>query len=545
VSEFRNDFGTTIFKQKYALFPEQTWAEKCDDIAGDVTQNLMPPDMMKQLASYMKDFKFLPGGRYIYYAGRLASFYNNCYLLKGEEDTREEWGNLLKRGSDCLMSGGGIGADYSVFRPSGAPLGRTGGIASGPIPLMNSLNEVGRNVMQGGSRRSAIYASLNWMHGDAGEFLTMKNWHDQEIHKGYSVADAKMDNFNYHAPLDMTNVSLNYDNKFLDQVQNGLLPQTFVDNCKQALRTGEPGFSFNFGDKEDETLRNACTEVTSADDSDVCNLGSVNMGAIGTLDEFREVVRLASGFLVCGTITADLPYDKVYQVRKKNRRLGLGLMGIHEWLLQRGYTYGMNPELRQWMEVYREESERAANSMCDRLSISRPVAYRAIAPTGTIGILAGTTTGIEPLFAVAYKRRYLVGSDNWKYEYVVDSTAEELVTKYDLDPNKIETSLSLVNDFERRLSFQADVQDYVDMAISSTINMPSYGTEHNNEDTVLPFAEVLAKYAPRLRGFTVYPDGARGGQPLTTCTYKEAKKHKGMVYEENSDAACGGGICGI
>ena len=546
MSEFRNDFGATIFKQKYALFPDQTWAEKCDDIVGDVTQNLMPPDMMEQLAGYMKAFMFMPGGRYIYYAGRLASFYNNCYLLKGEEDTREEWGNLLKRGSDCLMSGGGIGADYSVFRPSGAPLGRTGGIASGPIPLMNSQNEVGRNVMQGGSRRSAIYASLNWMHGDAGEFLTMKNWHDQEIHKGYSVADAKMDNFNYPAPLDMTNISLNYDNKFLDQVQNGLLPQTFVDNCKQALRTGEPGFSFNFGDKEDETLRNACTEVTSADDSDVCNLGSVNMGAIATLDEFREVVRLASGFLVCGTITADLPYDKVYQVRKKNRRLGLGLMGIHEWLLQRGYTYGMNPELRQWLEVYREESERAANSMCDRLSISRPVAYRAIAPTGTIGILAGTTTGIEPLFAVAYKRRYLVGAGNWKYEYVVDSTAEELVTKYDLDPNKIETSLSLVNDFERRLSFQADVQDYVDMAISSTINMPSYGTEHNNEDTVKPFAEVLAKYAPRLRGFTVYPDGARGGQPLTTCTYKEAKKHKGMVYEENSDAACGGGgICGI
>lgn len=542
---FKNEFGETIFRNKYANHPEQTWDEKAHLIVKSVTENLMPPDLQGELEKYIADMKFLPGGRYIYYAGRQAKYFNNCYLLKGEEDTREEWGNLLKRSSDCLMSGGGIGIDYSVFRPGGAPLGRTGGTASGPIPLMNSVNEVGRNVMQGGSRRSAIYASLNWQHGDAPEFLKMKNWSDQVIHEGYTVHDAKQDNFNYHANLDMTNVSLNYDDNFLDHVQNGHLPQTFIENCEQALRTGEPGFSFNFGDKEDETLRNACTEVTSADDSDVCNLGSINMGSIDSLEEFRDIVRLSSGFLVCGTITADLPYRKVYEVRKKNRRLGLGLMGIHEWLLKRGYKYEMVAELRQWLEVYREESERSANSLCDRLSISRPVAYRAIAPTGTIGILAGTTTGIEPLYAVAYKRRYLRGAKQWRYQYVIDSTAEQLIQQYSLDPDEIETSVSLTDDFERRLAFQADVQDYVDMAISSTINMPAWGSDLNNEDTVQPFAETLAKYASRLRGFTVYPNLARGGQPLTMVSYEEAKGQEGIEYEENSEEACGGGICGI
>jgi ribonucleoside-diphosphate reductase alpha chain len=373
----------------------------------------------------------------------------------------------------------------------------------------------------------------------------MKDWESMSIADGVSYADSKRADFNNHAPLDMTNISLNYDNAFLDHIEQGHLPQIFIDNCHNAMKTGEPGFSFNFGDKENETLRNACTEVTSADDSDVCNLGSVNMGAIDTLEEFRDIVRLASGFLVCGTLTADLPYDKIREIRKKNRRLGLGLMGIHEWLLKRGYEYGMNKELRQWMEVYREESERAANSLCDRLDISRPVAYRAIAPTGTIGILAGTTTGIEPLFAVAYKRRYLVGGDQWKYEYVVDATAEELIQNYGLDPDKIETSMSLVDDFERRLSFQADVQDYVDMAISSTINIPSWGTEKNNEGRVHEFATILAKYAPRLRGFTVYPDGARGGQPLTVCSYTEAKSNEGMQFEENSESICAGGVCGL
>ena len=545
MSEFKNSFGDTIFQHKYANYEGQTWKEKCELIADDVTENIFNDKHRLGLTKYMQEFKFMPGGRYIYYAGRQAKFYNNCYLLKGEEDTREEWGRLARRSSDCLMSGGGIGIDYSVFRPAGAPLGRTGGTASGPLPLMCSINEIGRNVMQGGSRRSAIYASLNWRHGDAKAFLNMKDWESMSIADGVTYADSKRDDFNNHAPLDMTNISLNYDNAFLDHIEQGHLPQIFIDNCHNAMKTGEPGFSFNFGDKENETLRNACTEVTSSDDSDVCNLGSVNMGAIDTLEEFRDIVRLASGFLVCGTLTADLPYDKIREIRKKNRRLGLGLMGIHEWLLKRGYEYGMNKELRQWMEVYREESERAANSLCDRLDISRPVAYRAIAPTGTIGILAGTTTGIEPLFAVAYKRRYLVGGDQWKYEYVVDATAEDLIQNHGLDPDKIETSMSLVDDFERRLSFQADVQDYVDMAISSTINIPSWGTEKNNEGRVNEFATILAKYAPRLRGFTVYPDGARGGQPLTVCSYTEAKSNEGVQFEENSEAVCAGGVCGI
>jgi len=342
MSDFRTSFGENVFRNKYALHKDQTWAEKAADIVRDVTTNLMPVEDQEQLQQYITEFKAIPGGRYIYYAGRQASFYNNCYLLKGEEDTREEWGKLCMRASDCLMSGGGIGIDYSVFRPSGSVLGRTGGTASGPIPLMNSINEIGRNVMQGGSRRSAIYGSLNWQHGDASEFLKIKNWGDMKIGKDYTVADAKRHDFNYPAPLDMTNISLNYDDKFLDQTSSGLLPEIFVENCRQALMSGEPGFSFNFGDKEDETLRNACTEVTSADDSDVCNLGSVNMGAIDSLEEFRSVVRLASGFLVCGTVTADLPYKKVYEIRKKNRRLGLGLMGIHEWLLKRGYTYAVS-----------------------------------------------------------------------------------------------------------------------------------------------------------------------------------------------------------
>jgi ribonucleoside-diphosphate reductase alpha chain len=289
------------------------------------------------------------------------------------------------------------------------------------------------------------------------------------------------------------------------------------------------------------------TEVTSEDDSDVCNLGSINMGNIGSLEEFKRVVELASKFLVCGTLRADLPYEKVYKVREKNRRLGLGLMGIHEWLLQRNYQYEVTPELHEWLKVYRDESKRAANEHCDRFYISRPVAYRAIAPTGTIGILASTTTGIEPLFAVAYKRRFLTEGTKWKYMFVVDGTAQRLIQDYGLDPDNIDTAYKLSHNYEQRIKFQADIQDYVDMSISSTINLPAWGTSGNNESSIQHFAETLAKYAPRLRGFTCYPDGSRGGQPITECDYSEAIKHKGTVFQEHDVCLLTGhgGTCGV
>jgi len=544
MSEFRTAFGENVFRFKYAQGPGDTWAKLAtrlvDDVCGTrggTIHKLMSDDDRKQLVEYIKDFKFLPGGRYLYYAGRPYKAYNNCYLLRAEEDTREEWSAVTWRAMSCLMTGGGIGIDYSRLRPSGSALQRTGGTASGPIPLMYAINEIGRNVMQGGSRRSAIYASLNWKHDDINQFLAAKDW--SPVVKAQKEID-----FNFPAPLDMTNISVNYDDASLvGGLENNPI---FQKNCRQAMMTGEPGFSFNFGNKENETLRNACTEVTSEDDSDVCNLGSINLGNISNLDEFKSIVCLASKFLVCGTLRADLPYEKVYKVREKNRRLGLGLMGIHEWLLQRQSKYEVTPELHEWLKVYQDESERSANEHCDRLYINRPVAYRAIAPTGSIGILAGTTTGIEPLFAVAYKRRFLTEGTKWKFQYVVDGTAQELIKNYSVDPDSIESALDLSSDYERRLKFQADIQDYVDMSISSTINLPAWGTSGNSSSDVERFTTTLAKYATRLRGFTSYPDGSRGGQPLTSVPYSEAVKHKDAVYDEVIDICdiTKGGVCG-
>jgi len=549
---FRSKFSEDIFNLKYKHEGAETWDQLASTLVTDVCGEFLQKDDVQRLYEIIRDMKFIPGGRYLYYAGRPNKFFNNCYLLRAEADTREDWANLSWKAESCLMTGGGIGVDYSVYRPSGAPIKLTGGSASGPIPKMSMINEIGRRVMQGGSRRSAIYASLNWRHGDIMDFLRAKDWQNMPVAgTGKSLWDVKQEDFNFPAPLDQTNISVNYDDRWLMQYfADGSLGNVFIENVRQAMRTAEPGFSFNFFDKENETLRNACTEVCSEDDSDVCNLGSINMGRIENIREMAEVVELATKFLICGTLKAKLPYEKVELTRAKNRRLGLGLMGMHEWLIQRGERYEVTIELHNWLAVYKGISDKISKATADRLSISRPIANRAIAPTGSIGILAGSSTGIEPLFAVSYKRRYLRGN-TWRYQYVVDSAASELIDRYGTDPEQIESALDLAGDYERRMKFQAEVQDYVDQSISSTINLPAWGSKLNNEDTVPEFAHTLAKYAPRLRGFTCYPDGSRGGQPLTSVPYSEAVEKLGEEFDEHvethdiCDISGTGGTCGV
>ncbi len=548
---FRTKFSEDIFNHKYRHEGCETWQELSKTLVEDVCKDKISQLEKEELIQVISDMKFIPGGRYLYYAGRQYKAFNNCYLLKCEEDSREDWAELSWKAERCLMTGGGIGSDYSIYRPKNSVITKTGGLASGPLSKIKMINEIGREVMQGGSRRSAIYASLNWKHQDIGEFIHAKDWYKMPV-KGtnFSIGELKEMDFNYAAPLDMTNISVNYDTEWLENYRKtGDVGSVFLDNIKQALKTSEPGLSFNFYENENETLRNACTEVTSEDDSDVCNLGSLNMANITSKEEFNKIVDLATKFLICGTLTADLPYEKVNKVREKNRRLGLGLMGVHEWLLKRGYKYEVTPELHDWLSIYKNRSNYTARKFADKLEISRPIKVRAIAPTGTIGILAGTTTGIEPLFAVAYKRRYFKGDGKWVYQYVIDGTAKILIEQLGVDPDTIESAIDLASDYERRIKFQADVQDYVDMAISSTINLPAWGTELNNESQVVSFAKTLAKYAHRLRGFTCYADGSRGGQPLTPVSYNEAKESEGVEFEEIFADICSisgkGGHCGV
>lgn len=542
-------FAASVYESKYAWKDEDgNPVEQWSDTAHRVTKNVLgalgyteADAEFQRIRQFIAERKFMPGGRYLYASGRDLHQVQNCLLLRAV-DSREGWAELLSNSAMALQTGAGIGIDYSDVRPSGSPIRRTGGVASGPLALMRMVNEVGRGVMQGGARRSAIWAGLNWKHGDIEAFIDIKNWSEE-------LRGMKERDFNFPLEMEYTNISVLLDDAFFEAFEDEThelhekAHRVYNLGVKRMLKTAEPGFSVDIGENAGETLRNACTEVTSCDDSDICNLGSVNLSRVSSLEEMDEVVRLGTLFLLAGTVYSDVPYDRVDETRTKNRRLGLGVMGIHEWLLKNGESYGPSRELEKYMHVYTWSSH-YAEEYADEHNLSVPIKTRAIAPTGTIGIVAETTTGIEPIFCVAYKRRVktaqATGKDAISYQYVVDPTAKRLIEE-GVKPEDIEDAYLLSYNVEKRVAMQAWMQQFVDHGISSTMNLPEVITDPAE---VADFADLLYGYLPKLRGITVYPDGARGGQPLTAVPYEMAEGKEGVVYEEAEDAFCKGGSCG-
>lgn len=536
-------FAQTIADNRYAhttidfatgLQRKETWEEIAYRTVNNVLDALpgaVAPRTVVQIQHAVRARKFMPGGRYLYASGRPFHQTQNCLLLRAQ-DSREGWGQLMQHCTQALMTGAGLGVNYSHLREEDSPLARSGGTSSGPLSLMEMVNSLARGARQGGARRGAIWAGMRWSHPDIHKFINVKNW-------SHDLRAMKEKDFNAWAPLDCTNISVCLDDAFFTAYHMPWHPEHNIARgvywavIANMLETGEPGLSIDVGRNAGEDLRNACTEITTADDSDICNIGSINLARIDTIEEFRTMVELGTIFLLAGSVYSDVPYPHVRDVRTKNRRLGLGLMGVHEWLLKRGRTYGPDAELGKWLEVYAQSTD-IARAYAAQYGLSAPVKTRAIAPNGTIGIVAETTTSGEPMLYVAYKRRFRDG-DVWKFQYVVDPCAKRLIES-GVSPDAIETADTLSADVERRVSFQAWLQTYVDHAISSTINLPRWGSVLNNPSRIVPFGEMLLKYLPHLRGITVFPDGSRGaGQPITHVPYAEAFDAEGETFVEGGD----------
>jgi ribonucleoside-diphosphate reductase alpha chain len=579
-SVFQSSFAESIYTQRYRKKGED-WTPDAGGTPSRVVRPVMDAIGMgsspeaDRLIQFLFERKWFPGGRYLANAGTDHKQVQNCLLMRAE-DSRQGWADLVHKQLMGLLGSAGTGTVYDAIRPAGALIRSNQTAAPGPLPLMHAVNEGGRGSRAGGGRRAAMWAGLSWWHADIFKFIELKNWNEQVVDtteqgEKITVGMLKEADFEYPAPMDMTNISVILDRNFFDvfegkattapvwddetaqYVDSDVAPdggdwqawalEVYSQTLRAMLTTAEPGFSVNYNNAM-ENLRNACTEVVSVDDSDICNLGSVVLSRIDDKEELAEVTRLVTLFLIAGTFYSDVPYEKVAEVREKNRRLGLGHMGGHEWLLKRGKRYGPDDELGEWMDVWERESDAAADYWADVLGINRPLGVRAIAPNGTIGILAETTTSAEPMFAAAYKRRIYnngdPGNTKTEYEYVVDPVAARLVAE-GVDPSLIEDSASLAYDPERRIAFQAWLQQWVDQSISSTINLPA---KENQVFSTEEFGGILYKYLPQLRGITCYPDGARGGQPLTPWPLEDALAKQGVRFEEHEEA-CVGGLCGV
>lgn len=548
---FSTELAASVYQSKYAR-PGETWdgtARRMTTVLDSLPQTLGAPSrelLKEQVYLAVRDRLFIPGGRYLYAVGNEYHQVQNCLLLRAE-DTREGWAETSWKSEMALLTGAGIGVYWGDIRPGGSLVKRTGGVASGPVPKMIAVNELGRAAVQGGNRRCAIWAGLPWDHADVERFIRVKDWPEW-------LRAVKDDDPSVSAPMDMTNISVCLDDTFFEAYGNPSHPKhdmaqrVYWKAVDKMTTTGEPGFSVDLGEKSEEKLRNACTEVVSADDSDICNLGGLVLSRYDTPQEFGEAVRLGTLFLTAGTCYSDVPYAKVAEVREKNRRLGLDLIGVHEFLLKRGLKYGTD-EAFEALAPYMAEYERAleyAHSWQDQYGLSHSVAATSGAPTGTRGIIAESTTGWEPVTAAAYRREVIQSStldgDVRETYYTVDPTVARLIDQgYLLPDEEVEDSFSLAYDYERRFRMQAFAQAHTDQAISMTINLPHPMTTDTEQRA---FGDTLIRYLPQLRGITVYPNGARAGQPITPCTVEEALAGGDVIISEDEEK-CLSGACGI
>jgi len=534
---FESEFANSIFKDKYSMNKQESWSDTCKRVVSSVCGQYLSGDKQEQIYDLMFQRKFIPGGRYLYSAGRPYHQIYNCFAFRAD-DSREGWADLAYKSSVTLMSGGGIGVEYSAVRGEGNIVKRTGGICTGPISLIGMINDLGRGIINGGNRRSAIWAGLSWKHSDIFKYMIIKNYSDLLLAAKDSIKELPL-------PFELTNISVTYDTEFWVAIENKQHPlhkhakDVWKLNCLQAFKTAEPGFSFNFL-KDNENLRNACSEYTSEDDSDSCNLGSVWINRINSKEEMAHTVKYATYFLLCGGLYSDSPTEKIAAVRKANNKIGLGIGGVHEWLMSHKYEYCVPQELHKLLNIYEQESDAWAYIGSKELGVSIPKKKRSIAPTGTIGCIAESTTAIEPLFCCSYKRGYFK-EGTFVRQYVVDGAVKRLLAN-GIKIEDIKDSYDI--QFKQRVKLQADFQNYVDMSISSTCNLPEWGTESNNESTLDNYSNTLLKYSKRLRGFTCYPNNARQGQPLERCDLKEALENEGKIFEDKIQE-CKGGVCGM
>lgn len=251
-------FSDTILDHKYFYkeIGETSWEDVARRVAWEIVGKSYPR-MFLPVFEAIRDRKFMPGGRYLYASGRPYPQVNNCFLFD-VEDSRQGWADLTSRVTNGLMTGGGIGTVYSKLRPNGAKIKGMGGTSTGPLALMQMINECGRHIMQGGSRRSALWAGLHWNHGDIFDFIELKNWTQE-------VRDLKAKDFNFPATMDGTNISVILDDDFFSAYNNPLhtmhahARSVYWKVIKRMVKTGEPGFSIDVGKNAGEHLRNALT----------------------------------------------------------------------------------------------------------------------------------------------------------------------------------------------------------------------------------------------------------------------------------------------
>ena len=515
----------------------------------------------------------------------------NCFVLGGtpDDDSREGWGKLL---SDALIisgTGGGIGINFSEIRPRGTLIAGTGGTATGAVSLMRIVNAVCEEIKAGGNRRSALMFCLNHDHPDIVEFLDAKLDLGQINNANISVV------FMNESPEDFFEKVRNGDNH--DLTWKGKVVQTIKARdlwdklVSNALKNGEPGIlNFHLANKMNNILytrklvsTNPCGEIALSTNGNCClgalvlprfvnNSKSKNLRDRVDWEMLHTSVSRGVRFLDDVLTVNHYPIPETEAESKAIRRLGLGIMGLHDMLLKLGLKYS-SEEGRDFVDKIMTFIKHASYDTSTYLALEkgpfpefdaekvfdngfvntlkpsirnkirdyglRNCAILTIAPTGTTSIVQGVTSGIEPIFAAAYNRRFRNDSDRIDSEIVVHPLFEQFV-KSDGDVSHFENSDEISpND---HFAMQAICQKHVDNAISKTVNIP----QDRYTDAML--SDLYMKYVPHLKGTTIYPVGSRKDTPLEPIPTQAALAlvlANKVVSEQESIDTCVSGTCGL
>jgi len=516
----------------------ETWDGCCQRVA-----RLISSVERKNQSFYFDSFyemiynrDFLPAGRILRNCGRPRGTLFNCYHLPCGDSIEE----IAKFMNDALIlwaDGGGVGCNFSLLRPKGDSILGKGGRSSGLVSFIKAADGLAETIESGGARRAAALASVEVSHPEVCEFIDAKLEHGKLPHFNISVVIDE--EFLYAVEQDK-----DWTFKFKQRSYGSMKARDIWDKIiTNMIKCAEPGLlnwdclkKNNSYYYDPVSGTNPCGEAVLAP-YDVCNLGSLVLpnfitGNIYTnWKKLEGVVELAVRFLD-NVIDVNKYSLKEIDIKAHNsRRIGVGVMGLAEYLFAKKLRYGSQKSLEETEKVMRAirdtiyrtfvklADEKGAFPKFDksnyvnasfvrklpgdlRLDIknhgSRCVTGMAVAPTGTISLLADVTSGIEPLFSKAYIRKDRVGERIYVhpiYEQFLLS-GEEIpdwfVDSFDLEPKD-------------HFNIQAAVQRYVDGAVSKTINMPA-GT------TPQQLSDLLLEYIKELKGVTVYVDGVRYGQ---------------------------------
>jgi ribonucleoside-diphosphate reductase alpha chain len=504
----------------------------------------------------MADAKFLPNSPTLMNAGRPLGQLAACFVLP-VEDSMEGIFGALHHAALIHKSGGGTGFAFSRLRPKNSAVGTTGGVASGPVSFMKIFNTATEQVKQGGTRRGANMAILRVDHPDIMEFIFSKE-NSRELNN-FNISVGVSDEFMQAVAKEETYDLIDpRDQKKVGTLNAAEVYQTLVT---QAWKNGDPGIIFLDRINRDNPTpqlgeiesTNPCGEQPLLP-MEACNLGSINLakfvletgeGPIIDFEGLRQVVGWCVRFLDNTIDMSKYPLPAIDEMVRGNRKIGLGVMGFADMLYQLRIPYNSDEALETAetvMQFIQENAHEASENLAQERGIfpnweksiykDRNVKLRnatctTIAPTGTLSIIAGCSSGIEPLFALSFVRNVMdndkllevnpyfeeVANDRRFYSReLMDEIAKKgSIKKFKQIPKEVRKVFVTAHDIspEWHIRMQAAFQKYTDNAVSKTVNLPKDASV-NDVRQVYNLAYELG-----CKGVTIYRDGSKENQVLS------------------------------